>query len=132
MDTEVKNALIKVKQTSVPVEDYDRALKFYTEKLGFVVEVDQIFGEEEGRVLRWIELGSGSGDARLVLHTPKEHFDRIGTFSNIMFHAEDMDKTYKEMVEKGIEFVMVPTKEQWGTFAIFKDSEGNTFCLSDA
>ena len=64
-----------LKFMSVPVADQDRALKFYTEKLGFKVATDQQMGP--GR--RWIELRMGKAETRLVLFTMDGEEGRVGT-----------------------------------------------------
>ena len=115
-----------VKFASIPVADQDRALAFYTEKLGFKVATDQPFDDNQ----RWIELKTPAGDARVVLFTPDEHRDRIGTFSHVAYWTDDVEKTYEELHAKGVEFVKAPEKADWGTAAIFKDSEGNVFVMS--
>lgn len=46
------------------------------------------------------------------------------------FAADDVEKTFRELVAKGVEFVMEPRKEEWGTAAAFKDPDGNTFVVA--
>ncbi|HEX8907144.1 MAG TPA: glyoxalase superfamily protein [Longimicrobiaceae bacterium] len=113
-----------VKFVSVPVRDQDRALAFYTDRLGFRVVTDQPFGEQ-----RWIELRIPGADTGLVLFTPPGHEERIGGFMNMAFVADDVQKTYDELSGRGVEFVQPPKTEHWGTSAIFKDPDGNTFVL---
>ena len=114
-----------MKFVSVPVRDQQRALDFYTKKLGFSVLTDQ----QMGPGMRWIELALNNGSG-IALFTPPGHEDRIGTFSGISFEADNVDKTYQELVQKGVEFTQPPKKESWGTSAIFKDPDGNTFVMS--
>ena len=114
-----------VKFISIPTRDQDRALAFWTEKLGFRVVTDQPFGEQ-----RWIELRIPGADTRLVLFTPSGWEERIGGFTNITFVADDVQRTYDELSAKGVEFPMAPKTEHWGTAAIFKDADGNEFVLS--
>jgi catechol 2,3-dioxygenase-like lactoylglutathione lyase family enzyme len=115
-----------IKFASVPVTDQDRALEFYTRKLGFRVITDSPFDENQ----RWIELGMPRAETRLVLFTPDEHKDYIGRFMNITFVADDVEATAREMKSKGVEFVQEPQKADWGTAAVFKDVDGNQFVLS--
>lgn len=115
-----------VKFVSIPVRDQDRALAFYTEKLGFAVMTDQPFDE----VQRWIELRVPGAETRVLLFTPDAHRDRIGTPSHVTFAADDVDKTYRELAARGVEFTMLPTRADWGTAAAFKDPDGNLFVLS--
>jgi predicted enzyme related to lactoylglutathione lyase len=56
--------------------------------------------------------------------------NRIGTFQPISFWSDNVQKTYEELKAKGVEFVQPPKTEPWGTSAIFKDPDGNTFVLS--
>jgi len=44
--------------------------------------------------------------------------------------CDDIDKTYEELKKRGVEFEGPPQKQPWGTYAMFKDSEGNSFVLS--
>ena len=44
--------------------------------------------------------------------------------------ADDIERTVRELEDKGVEFVMKPQKADWGTAAIFKDLDGNTFVIS--
>lgn len=118
--------ITNIKFASIPVRDQDKALSFYTEKLGFTIITDQRFDNTQ----RWIELRIPKAESRVVLFTPDEHKDRIGTFSSIAFACDDVEKTYKELKAKGVEFTGPPKKEHWGTFVMFKDPDGNTFCCS--
>lgn len=117
-----------IKFVSVPVSDQDRALDFYTQKLGFRVVTDQPFDEKQ----RWIELGIPGAETRLVLFTPDGHEDRIGTMQNLSFVAGDVEATHAELTERGVEFDGPPQTMDWGTFASFSDPDGNTFVLSSA
>src|SRR6266446_6459475 len=117
----------QIKFVSIPVADQNRALDFYTEKLGFTIITDQPFDEKQ----RWIELRVPKAETRVVLFTTDEDKDRIGTFMNMSYTCEDLQKTYEELKKRGVEFENPPKKEHWGNFAIFKDSEGNRFVLGD-
>jgi catechol 2,3-dioxygenase-like lactoylglutathione lyase family enzyme len=117
-----------VKFVSVPVKDQDKALEFYTQKLGFKVLTDAPFDGKQ----RWIELGIPRAETKLVLFTAPGQEKMIGGFMNITFTADDVFATAAEMKTKGVEFVQEPEKADWGTAAIFKDVDGNQFVLSSA
>lgn len=121
--------ITQVKHVSIPVKDQQKAVKFYTEILGFELVTDEEF--EPGKQ-RWIELKIPNADTQVVLFTPDGQEDRIGTFSNIIFSTQDVKKTFHELKEKGVFFPQEPTEEPWGTFALFNDPDGNTFCLSSS
>jgi predicted enzyme related to lactoylglutathione lyase len=114
-----------IKFVGVPVRDQDRALKFYTEKLGFEVATDQPMGAQ-----RWIELRIANATTRLVLFTPEGHENRIGTFFNGSIGCDNVEATWRQLSQRGVEFKQPPTKQPWGTYAIFLDPEGNEFVLS--
>ena len=115
-----------VKFVSVPTRDQDRALQFWTDRVGFRVLTDQPFNERQ----RWIELRIGSSETRLVLFV----FDDQGLKPGMMFNGalacDNVEQTYQELNAKGVEFTTPPQKAPWGTFAMFKDPDGNTFVLS--
>jgi predicted enzyme related to lactoylglutathione lyase len=90
----------QIKFISIPVADQNRALDFYTDKLGFTIITDQPFDEK-----------------------------RIGSFMNMSYVCDDIDKTYAEMKKRGVEFEGQPQTQPWGRYAMFKDSEGNRFVL---
>jgi predicted enzyme related to lactoylglutathione lyase len=117
-----------LKFASIPVRDQARALDFYTEKLGFTILADKPFDGKQ----RWIELRIPKAETRLVLFTPEEHKDRVGTFTGLSFACDDVEKTYAEYKARGVEFEGPPQKQPWGTFVIFKDSEGNSSVLGTA
>ena len=116
----------RIKFLGVPVRDQERALRFYTEKLGFRILTDQEFSPTQ----RWIELSIPGAETGIVLFTPEGHEDRIGTFVHTSWEVDNIEKTHQELAERGVEFVSPPQKQPWGVFAIMKDSEGNQIVLS--
>jgi len=120
--------ITQLKFVSIPTRDQARALRFYTEQLGFQVSTDQPFDGTQ----RWIELRVANSATRVVLFTPPGHEERIGTFFNGSFACDDVKATYRQLSARGVEFVSPPEKQPWGEFAIFKDPDGNQFVLSSS
>jgi predicted enzyme related to lactoylglutathione lyase len=118
----------QVKFVGVPVRDQDAALAFWTEKVGLRVATDQPMGPGQ----RWIELAIPGAETRITLFTPPGQENRVGTFFNGSFACDDVEHTWRQMSARGVEFVKPPTKEPWGTSAIFRDPEGNSFVLSSS
>ncbi len=117
----------RIGQISIPVSDQDRALAFYTEKLGCTLTGDTPMGEEG----RWIEVSLPDGETRLVLYgTPEQRETTMGTFSPIMFSSPDLSAAYRELVEKDVNIIQPPKEEFWGAFLIFADPDGNSFLVS--
>jgi len=116
----------QIKFVSIPVADQNRALDFYTEKLGFTIITDQPFDEKQ----RWIELRIPKAETRVVLFTPEGDEKRIGTMMPMSYVCDNNDVSYDELRGRRVEFEGPPQKQPWGTYAMFKDSEGNSFVLS--
>lgn len=114
-----------LKFATVPSRDQDVALKFWIEQVGLRLVTDQLMGNQ-----RWIELAIHNSSTGLVLFTPEGHEDRVGTFFNGSFACDDVEATWRQMTARGVEFRGPPEKQPWGTFAAFKDPEGNEFILS--
>ena len=115
-----------IKFVSVPSRDQARALSFWTEQVGFTLLTDQPFGDSQ----RWIELSVHDSDTRLVLFTPEGHEERIGGFFNGAFACDNVEATWRQLSERGVEFTGPPQRQPWGTFAMFRDPDGNQFVLS--
>jgi catechol 2,3-dioxygenase-like lactoylglutathione lyase family enzyme len=114
-----------VKFVSIPTTDQDRSLAFYTDTLGFKLVTDQPFDGKQ----RWIELRVGSSETRFVLFNTDDG-PKPGAPFNGAFACDNVERTYDELNARGVDFVSPPQKQPWGTFAIFKDPDGNQFVLS--
>ena len=113
-----------VKFVNIPTINQDAALAFYTEKLGFKLVTDQPYDDKQ----RWIELRIGGSDTRFVLFNMGE--SRSGGFFNGALACDNVEKTYQELKDRGVNFTNPPTQAEWGSFAIFEDPEGNKFLMS--
>lgn len=120
---------MKIIVTSIFVEDQEKALKFYTETLGFVKKHDVPAGE-----FRWITLVSpkDEGGTELLLEPnnnpiAKDYQSRLVSqgIPATMFGVDDIQKEYERLLEKGVNFTMEPTKAGEVTVSIFDDSCGN-------
>lgn len=126
-------AAMKIKLSSVVVDDQDKALRFYTEVLGFVKKTDIPAGE-----FRWITVVSPEGpdDLQLVLEpndNPAARTYQRALFEQgipaTSFFVEDVQREYERMKQLGVAFHTEPTSLEWGTFAIFDDTCGNLIQL---
>src|ERR1043165_2788377 len=100
----------QIKFVSIPVADQNRALDFYTAKLGFTIITDQPFDEKQ----RWLELRIPKAETRVVLFTAEGDEKRIGTFMNLSYECDDIDETYRERHDRGVDFEGEPKKQPWG------------------
>lgn len=123
--------ITSVRSVGIYVGDQDRAKQFWTETLGFNLVSDTPMGPEDGGA-RWIEVAVSGSPVLLVLFTADDQRDRIGTFSNVLFNCDDIQKTYEQLRAKGVEFTEAPVQQFWGWWAVFKDPDGNTYGLGQS
>lgn len=121
--------IMKIIVTSIFVQDQDKALEFYSEKLGFVKKHDVPMGK-----FRWITLVSPDDhDGTELLLEPNEHpaakeYQEKLFAEGIpvtMFGVADIHVDYKRLSEIGVKFTMEPTKMGELTIAVFDDTCGN-------
>src|SRR5438309_4178749 len=98
----------QIKFVSVPVANQDRALDFYTEKLGFTIITDQPFDDKQ----RWIELRVPKAETRVVLFTTDDDKDRIGTFMNMSYTCEDRKSTRLNSSHSSISYAVFCLKKK--------------------
>src|SRR4051795_312060 len=90
--------ITQVGRVMVPVEDQDRAIDFYVEKLGFEKVADVPFGNGD----RWVEVKPPEGAAAIALVRPPEgHGDRPGVDTRIALETDDIDATHEALRSAG-------------------------------
>ena len=114
------------------VNNYDEAIKFYTEKLNFVLIEDTKLSETK----RWIIVKpTGEGQCCLLLAqaATEEQKSRIGNQTGgrvfLFLYTDDFWRDYNNMLEQKINFVRPPVEEVYGTVAVFEDLYGNLWDL---
>lgn len=122
----------RIALVTLVVNDYDEAIKFYTEKLNFEVIEDTKLSETK----RWVRIQpQGSSEFCLLLAKAdnEEQKSRVGNQTGgrvfLFLYTDDFWRDYKNMQAKGISFVREPVEEKWGTVAVFKDLYGNLWIL---
>jgi len=120
---------MKIKVTSVMVENQDKALKFYTEVLGFVKKRDIPLGEA-----RWLTVVSKEEQdgvellLELMSFAPAKIYQKELLKAGIPFTAfnvSDLDKEYQRLIDLGVSFSMEPTQMGPTKLAVFNDTCGN-------
>lgn len=108
---------------SVPVLVWDakKAAEWYREKLGLEVRIQS----------HWVEAKHPASPAVLHLCDRCAEWgdDRPGGNTGIFLRSDDKERTYRELKARGVEFAQELTKESWGTYAVFKDLDGNKFWM---
>ncbi|HMD03194.1 MAG TPA: VOC family protein [Candidatus Baltobacteraceae bacterium] len=108
------------------VQDIDRAIDFYTKKLGWGKTMDAPMGEGS----RWVTVAPSDNPTAFTLSkgTPNAS-EQIGDMSGVIMEVDDVYQTYDQLKKAGVEFAEPPRNEPWGGWASFKDSEGNVHGL---
>jgi len=118
------------------VRDYDEALAFFVQTLGFVLVEDSISTDRNGDEKRWVLVrppGSQGTDLLLARASTPEETTRIGNQTGgrvfLFLHTDDFWRDYQAMIEQGVKFVREPCEETYGTVAVFEDLYGNQWDL---
>lgn len=120
---------------SLVVPEYDAAITFFTEVLGFELSEDSSSLTNDGRSKRWVVVRPPGGGTGLLLaradgpaqETVVGHqfAGRVGLFLRV----DDFDTQHRRMVAAGVEFVGAPRSEPYGQVAVFVDIAGNRWDL---
>jgi catechol 2,3-dioxygenase-like lactoylglutathione lyase family enzyme len=122
---------MKITVTSVSIGDYDKALQFYTEVLGFVKKRDIPLGQGA----RWLTVVSPENpDGVELLLEPNADYPAMKALKESLvkdgipftaFEVNDIQKEYERLKKLGVEFTMEPTNMGMTTVAVLDDTCGN-------
>ena len=114
------------------VDNYDKAIKFYTEKLNFRVVEDTALSETK----RWVLVappGNSSCYLLLAQAANEEQRSRIGNQTGgrvfLFLHTDNFKRDFENLRASGVIIVREPSEESYGTVAVFADLYGNLFDL---
>ena len=123
--------MFKIKLTSVSIDDYDKALHFYTEVLGFEKKHDIPLGNGA----RWITVTSAAEpDGTELLLEPNAEYPAMKALKAALvadgipftaFEVDDVEFEHRRLRQMGVEFSMEPTDMGDSTIATFDDTCGN-------
>jgi len=126
---------VRIDLVTLVVAEYDPAIAFFTEVLGFELVEDKPSLTNDGRPKRWVVVRPpGGGTGLLLARADGERQEgavgdqtagRVGFFLQV----DDFDATYQRMVEAKVEFVRPPRTESYGRVAVFRDLAGNPWDL---
>jgi lactoylglutathione lyase len=100
---------------AIVVSDAKRSARWFKEKLGFQASVDG----------HWVTVWPRGSTARLHLCEGKPEPGNTG----VGFYSQTVERDAKRMKAKGVRFTKDVTKEEWGTYAMFSDRDGNVYWL---
>lgn len=117
-----------IAQIALVVDDYDKAIEFYTQKLHFSLIEDTVLSETK----RWVVVApQGNEGCRLLLAkaSNEEQVSRVGNQTGgrvfLFLHTDNFDRDYQNLVANEIKIMRGPVKEAYGTVAVFADLYGN-------
>jgi predicted enzyme related to lactoylglutathione lyase len=120
---------MKIKLTTLYVDDHDKALRFYTEVAGFVKKADFSNGP-----YRWLTVASPEEPDGTELHLERNDNAAAKAYQQAMFqqgqpaaqfYTDDVQRDYERMKTAGAQFTMLPTKVTGSTIAMLNDNCGN-------
>ena len=124
----------RIAQLALTVLDYDDAIRFYVDKLGFTLVEDTDMGSAK----RWVRVrppGAPEGGAELLLARAVGDAQRASVGNQtggrvfLFLETDDFQRDYEAYTSKGVRFVRGPSKEAYGTVAVFEDLYGNRWDL---
>ena len=129
-------SIMKVKLVSIPVRDQQKALDFYTEKLGFVKKVDMPLGGGN----RWLTVVSKEDPEgpQVLLEPAPLHFEPSKVFQDALmnagipytqFYVDNIQEEYDRLTKLGVQFSMEPKDMGTVAVAVFNDTCGNNIQL---
>ena len=115
----------QIATVAVYVEDQDRALEFWRDRMGFEVRAQ----ESMGAAGFWLEVALEGAGSRMVLYPKSLMRNWQELKPSIVFECDDIHTTYESLRDRGVEFLEEPKRMAWGTFARLRDIDGNEFLL---
>jgi catechol 2,3-dioxygenase-like lactoylglutathione lyase family enzyme len=112
------------------VRDYDEAIAWFTQKLGFVLTADADLGGGK----RWVTVApAGGGTALLLAQAVGEQAAAIGRQAGgrvfLFLHTDDFARDHAAFAARGVRFIEAPRHEAYGTVAVFEDLHGQRWDL---
>jgi lactoylglutathione lyase len=119
------NMITHISTVAVYVDDQEKSLEFWTERVGFKVRQS----EPMSPTADWIEVGPENAQTSLVIYPKSMMENWEEQKASIVFNCADVDEMVSKLKDNGVEISGEPKKTKWGTYAVFKDIDGNEFIL---
>jgi catechol 2,3-dioxygenase-like lactoylglutathione lyase family enzyme len=135
VDAETAFLMSRLALVAVLVADYDGAVAFFVDKLGFELVEDSPALTSDGRPKRWVVVRPAGAETGVLLARAdgddqaaavgRQVAGRVGFFLRV----DDFDAEYERMQARGVEFMSAPRTEPYGRVAVFLDVAGNRWDL---
>jgi catechol 2,3-dioxygenase-like lactoylglutathione lyase family enzyme len=125
-ETDTRTNITQVGTVMVPVADQDRAIEFYTEKLGFEKRLDTPFGQGD----RWVEVAPPGAATTIALVQPREG-DPTGIETRVAFTSGQIDADHSDLRAKGVDVdaEVMRMGPPVPPMFFFRDQDGNTLLV---
>lgn len=124
-----------IEHTALIVENYDDAIRFFVEALGFDLVEDSPATTNDGRPKRWVVVRPPAAQTGLLLAEAdgSRQADAIGRQCagrvGLFLRVDDFEASWRGVLDRGVEFVTEPRDELYGRVAVFLDVSGNRWDL---
>lgn len=124
-----------LEQIALIVDDYDVAIEFFVDKLGFDLIEDSPAVTNDGRPKRWVVVRPPNSRTALLLaradgaRQSQAVGDQFAGRVGLFLRVDEFETAYDRMSERGVEFVTEPRTEAYGRVAVFLDISGNRWDL---
>ena len=122
----------RIAHVAIVVNDYDEAIKFYTQKLNFTLIEDTVLSETK----RWVLVKPKNSDGCALLlakAATEEQKSRVGNQTGgrvfLFLFTDDFWRDYNKMLADRIKFIREPAEEEYGIVTVFEDLYGNLWDL---
>jgi catechol 2,3-dioxygenase-like lactoylglutathione lyase family enzyme len=122
----------RIAHIALVVRDYDEAIRYYTEVIGFQLLEDTKLSEDK----RWVLVAPRGAQECCLLLAKASNEQQEASIGNqtggrvfLFLHTDDFQRDYAWLVDKGVRFVREPQHEAYGTVAVFEDLYGNLWDL---
>jgi catechol 2,3-dioxygenase-like lactoylglutathione lyase family enzyme len=120
---------------TIVVDDYDPAIEFFVDVLGFELVEDSASLTNDGRPKRWVVTRPRGAETGILLARADGEQQRIAIGNQVagrvgfFLRVDDFEATYDRMVAAGVEFITEPRAEDYGRVVVFLDISGNRWDL---
>jgi catechol 2,3-dioxygenase-like lactoylglutathione lyase family enzyme len=126
---------VHIELTAIIVDDYDRAIAFFVDALGFELDEDSEATTNDGRPKRWVVVRPPGAATGLLLaradgdRQERAVGDQFGGRVGLFLRVDDFDAAWQRMTTHGVRFLSEPRDEPYGRVAVFADVAGNSWDL---
>jgi catechol 2,3-dioxygenase-like lactoylglutathione lyase family enzyme len=126
---------VRISRVTIVVREYDEAIRFFVDVLGFELVEDSAAQTNDGRPKRWVVVRPPGAETGIMLaqadgeRQEASVGDQVAGRVGFFLQVDDFSATYDRMVAAGVEFVTPVRTEPYGRVTVFLDVAGNRWDL---